>query len=286
MLYLIECSSLVYRMFHGLPDMRRPSDDHPIAVAHGCASAFWRLVKQHPSHVAVVLDRGKSQARLSLHQDYKAQRPPIRAELACQFPFARRAAEAFGFRIVEKDGVEADDLIATHARLATAAGHDVVIVSIDKDMMQLIGPNVIMFDPLKNRQIGEEEVLRRWGVKPQQMVDLLAMSGDASDNIKGMHGVGPKKAAALLEEFGSLDDVIARSSEIRQSFLRGAVQRDADKALFARALIKLDAHVDVAEATDDFAYNTFDTRTVLDFLDEMELVTLRDEIATGMLEAA
>ena len=142
MLHLIECGSLMYRMFFGLPPMARPSDDHPINVAHGCATAFWRLVKEHPSHVAIVLDKGKSEARHALHPEYKAQRPPMRPDLACQLSFPRRAAQAFGFAIVEKQGVEADDLIATHTRLGIEAGQDVVIVSTDKDMMQLIRPGV------------------------------------------------------------------------------------------------------------------------------------------------
>ncbi len=285
-LYLIENSSMMYRFFFGYPDMRRPSDDHPINVAHGCCTAFWRLVRQHPSHVAVVMDKGRSEARTALSPTYKAQRPPMKPDLARQIPFSKRAAQAFGFAIVERQGVEADDLIATHTRLALEAGHEVVIVSTDKDMMQLIGPSVVMFDPLKNRPVTADDVVTKFGCPPEKLGDLLAMTGDAADNIEGMKGVGPKKAAALLERFGDLEAVIEAADQIMQPQLREAVKRDAWKARLARKLVTLDMHVDVSETVSDFAYSGFDTRSVLDFLDEMELVTLRAEIATGMMEAA
>lgn len=286
MLYLIDCNGIIHRMFHGLPPMARESDGHPVSVAQGCASAFWRLVKQHPSHVAVVLDgKGGCAVRKALSSAYKANRPPMKPELACQMQFGRRAAEAFGFRVVQMDGVEADDLIATHTRLARQAGLDVCIMSSDKDLMQLVAPGVMMFDLLKNRPIMEADVEKKFGVPPHMVGDFLAMKGDTADGILGVVGVGDVWAAKLLNQYGDLERVLEMAHEIKGK-IGECIRRDTEQARLARRLVTLNMHLDVEHTHSDFAYGEFDTRAVLDFLDECELVTLRNEIATGMMQAA
>lgn len=286
MLYIVDCNGLIHRMFHGLPPLARGSDGHPVNVAQGCASSFWRLVKQHPSHVAVILDgKGGSTARKAMSPDYKANRKPMAPELACQMQFGRRAAEAFGFRVVQMDGVEADDLIATHARLARQAGIDVCIMSSDKDLMQLVAPGVMMFDLLKNKPIMEADVEKKFGVPPHKVLDFLAMKGDATDGIKGIHGIGDVWAAKLLNQYGDLERVLEMAHEIKGKMGEN-VRRDAEQARLARRLVRLDMHIEVEHTHSDFAYGEFDTRAVLDFLDECELVTLRNEIAAGMMQAA
>lgn len=283
MLHLVEASSMAWRMFTGYPDIRRSSDDMPVNVAHGCGTEFWRLVKRHPTHVAVVLDKGRCTYRTSLYPEYKAQRPPRPDDLTRQMPFIREAAEAFGFAVVEMENVEADDLVATLAHIANEEGHGVTIHSTDKDMFQLIGGQTVMYDPMKDAHIAATDVYNKFGVMPEDMVDFQAMVGDTSDNIFGIKGVGKKRAAELLQQFGSLQEAYARRAEIKRDATRSAVDADGMKALANRALTRLRRDVAVPWSIDDFVYPGFEARPVLDFLDRMELVTLRTEIARGMM---
>lgn len=287
MLWLIEASNVIHRMYWGLPPMARPGDDHPVNVAHGCATAFWRLIKQHPSHVAIVLDgKNSRQARQALDPDYKANRKPTPDALKVQMPFARQAAEAFGFKVVEMEGQEADDVIATYTRIARQAGMEVCILSTDKDFYQLIADDVFCFDPLKNRPIMAADVVAKYGVPPEMMIDFQAMTGDPADNIKGIPKIGDKTAAKLLRKFGTLDGVIELAHLIEGDSVRERITSYGERALADRELVRLNQHVPVEYGIEDFAYGEFDVRAVLDFLDELKLVTLRNEIATGMMVPA
>lgn len=285
---IVDASGFVHRMFWGLPPLTRRSDMHPINVAQGCVSSFWGLVRQNPSHVAVALDSGKkSSARLAISAEYKAQRKPLPEDLICQMPFAREAAEAFGFRCVMVDGVEADDLIATLARIATEQGHEVIILSGDKDMCQLVSPTVTLFDPLKKIRITQEIVRERYGVPPRMMIDYQAMCGDDTDNVKGIKGVGPKFAQILLRQFGSLEAILERCHEIETDHLRAKVSAGAEQARVAKRLVTLDPNIEIGCECADFAYPSFDHRPVLEFLDRMQdLGTLRGKIASAYAEAA
>lgn len=266
--------------------MERPSDGHPVGVVHGIATMLWKLNQEKPAHAAMVFDKGRSTARLRLDPAYKANRKPPDKDLICQIPLARRAAEIFGFYVVESEGIEADDLIATYARLAVEAGHEVTIVSPDKDLYQLIRDGVSIFDPRKNIPIGSDEVRIRFGVRPEQMIDFQALCGDVSDNIKGVRNIGPKKAAPLLEQFGSLEAILDNTHSIPQVGMRRNLEQDANQARLAKKMVTLDQFVPVTCGIDRFAYSGFDSGSVLAFLEEMELVTLRGEIEKSLAQAA
>lgn len=287
MLTLIEGHGLIFRSFFGLPRMVRFSDKFPVQAIQGCCAAYWRLARENPSHVAVVFDKGGSVKRRAIYPAYKATRPPVKPDLLCQIPHARRAAEAFGFRCIDMEGVEADDIIATLARMALEQGHEVTIASTDKDMTPLLGrPGVTGYDPKYHRVIDAETVERKWGVPPHQMLDLLSMCGDKADNVIGIDGIGPARGAALLKQFGTLEAILDNIDKIPPGVVQDAVRAEGHKARAAKVLITLDEHVELGLDMWDLAYSQFDTRAVLEFLDEMELVTLREEIATSMAEAA
>ena len=181
--YLIDGSGYIFRAFHALPPLTRPSDGLPVGAIHGFCAMLWKLLAdskagERPTHIAVVFDASEKTFRKEISADYKAHRPPPPDELVPQFPLIREAVKAFNIACVEQDGFEADDLIATYAKEAAAAGANVTIVSSDKDLMQLIVPGVLMLDTMKNKKIGREEVLERFGVPPEQVVDVQALAGD------------------------------------------------------------------------------------------------------------
>lgn len=285
-MHLIEAHGSMCRFFYGLPAMERKSDGHPTGVIHGLSSMLWKLSRENPGYAAVVFDKGRSTARLALDPAYKAQRKPHPPELTRQFPLARRAAEIFGFRVIESEGIEADDLIATYARLGADAGHQVVIVSPDKDLCQLIRDGISIFDPLKNMHVGEDEVRMKFGVRPEQLIDFQALCGDVTDNIKGVKNIGPKKAAPLLAQFGSLEAILDNLHTIPQVGMRRNLEQDARQARLAKKLVTLDQFVAVQHPIEQLAYSGFDSGSVLAFLQEMELKTLHEEIETALLQAA
>ena len=216
-LYLIDGSGFIFRAFHALPPLTRP-DGTPVNAVLGFVHMLMRLLENTDvDHLAVVFDSGRRNFRHDIYPDYKAHRPPAPEELIPQFPLIRQACQAFNVSIVEAPGFEADDLIATYARLAEQAGGDVTIVSSDKDLMQLVTPLVSMYDGMKDQQISVPEVIEKWGVPPEKMIDLQSLTGDSTDNIPGIPGIGPKTAAQLLQEYGDLDTLLARAHEIKQN---------------------------------------------------------------------
>ena len=285
-MHLVEAHGCIHRYYHGFPPMERPSDNHPIGVVHGIATMLWKLSQEKPGYAAMVFDKGRSTARTKLDPCYKANRQPPDKNLTCQIPLARRTAEMFGFYVVESEGIEADDLIATYTRLAVEAGHEVTIVSPDKDLYQLIQDGVSIFDPRKNIPIGSDEVRLKFGVHPEQMIDFQAMCGDVSDNIKGIKNIGPKKAAALLDQFGSLEAILDNTHAIPQVGMRRNIEQDANRARLAKKMVTLDQCIPVTCGIDRFVYSGFDSGSVLAFLEEMELVTLRGEIEKSLAQAA
>ena len=217
-LYLVDGYGYVFRAYHALPPLARKSDKMPVGALQGFSNMLHKLredIKTETppvSHIAVVFDAPGPSFRESIYPDYKANRPPAPDDLKIQFPLTRRAAEAFGIAVLEKEGLEADDIIAAYAAKARAAGAKISIVSSDKDLMQLVSDseNIRMIDTMKDRLIDEEAVLSRYGVPPSKLGDLLALAGDSSDNIPGAPGIGPKTASALLEEYGDLETLLAK----------------------------------------------------------------------------
>ncbi len=236
---LIDGSGFIFRAFHGLPPMTRP-DGTPVNAVYGFTTMLMKLLADSQSdHVAVIFDSSRRTFRSEIYPEYKAHRPPAPEELVPQFPLVREATRAFDLPAIELEGFEADDLIATYARLAVEAGARVTIVSSDKDLMQLVGDRVEMYDPMKNRAIGEAEVREKFGVPPNKVVDVQALCGDSSDNVPGVPGIGVKTAAQLIEEYGDLDTLLARAGEIKQPKRRETLLVNAEMARISRELVRL-----------------------------------------------
>ena len=293
MLHLIDVSHIIHPMYHGFPKMVRPTDGHPVGAVHGVCYSFWRLALEQPSHVAVVYDApGGSKARKAKFPDYKATRKPYPEDLAKQLPLVRRAADIFDFARVEVEGYESDDVIATYCRLAAARGLEVTIVSSDKDCAQLVrwddgqAPAVSMRDPKKEITYNPDGVREKHGVPPHQIADFLALMGDVSDNIPGVDKIGEKTAAALLTQFGSLEAILDRVDEVSKPNIQMSLRQHGWKGRLSKTLTVLDDHVPVEHDIEEFAYGGFDKDKVLEFLDEMQLVTLRADIEKGERVAA
>ena len=210
-LYLVDGSGFIFRAFHALPPLTRKSDGVPIGAVSGFCNMIWKLLvdmktsAEAPTHLAVIFDHSEKTFRNKLYDQYKAHRPPPPEDLVPQFPLVREATLAFGVPAIELPGYEADDLIAAYATKVREMGGEVVIVSSDKDLMQLVGPKVFMFDAMKNVKVGIEQVAEKFGVTPDKVVDVQALCGDSVDNVPGAPGIGIKTASALINEYGDLD---------------------------------------------------------------------------------
>ena len=238
-LVLIDGSGFIFRAFHALPPMTRP-DGTPVNAVFGFCNMLARLLREHTgSHLAVIFDAGRHTFRTRLYPAYKAQRPAPPPELVPQFALVREATEAFGVPAIDAVDWEADDLIAAYTRAAEDAGGETVIVSSDKDLMQLIRPGVSLLDPIKQKPIGPADVFEKFGVGPEKLIDLQALMGDAVDNVPGVPGIGPKTAAQLLGEFGDLDAVLAAAPAMKPSKRRDALIENAEAARLSRQLVTL-----------------------------------------------
>ncbi len=238
-LVLIDGSGFIFRAFHALPPMTRP-DGTPVNAVFGFTNMLARLLKDHTgTHIAVIFDAGRHTFRNRLYDAYKANRPPAPEELIPQFILTREATEAFGVPAIELADWEADDLIAAYAKAAEEQGWRTTIVSSDKDLMQLIRPGVIMMDPLKQKPIGPAEVMEKFGVTPDKVIEVQSLIGDSTDNVPGVPGIGPKGAAQLIGEFGDLETVLAAAPAMKPSKRRDALIEHADKARISRELVTL-----------------------------------------------
>jgi len=241
--YLIDGSGFIFRAFHALPVLTR-SDGIPVNAVLGFTNMLMKLLTEtNVDHLAVIFDSARRNFRHDIYPDYKANRPPPPPELIPQFPLIRETCEAFNVPSIELLGYEADDLIASYTQAVIQQGAEVTIVSSDKDLMQLIGPNVRMFDPMKNKFIGEPEVKIKFGVKPEQVVDVQALAGDSSDNIPGVPGIGLKTAMQLIQDFGSLQELLSRLHEIPQVKRRETLQQNTKEALLSYQLVTLSKEV-------------------------------------------
>jgi DNA polymerase-1 len=288
-LVLIDGSSYIFRAYHALPPLTRKSDGLPIGAVAGFCNMLWKLIRAQtfdpkPTHIAVVFDRSEQTFRKEFYPDYKAHRPPAPEDLVPQFPLIRHATRAFDLMGVEQAGFEADDLIATYARLAAEAGACVTIVGSDKDLMQLVNGNVRLFDPVKEKMIGALEVNEKFGVNPDKVVDVQALIGDSTDNIPGVPGIGVKTAAQLIADFGDLESLLARTDEIKQPKRRESLVTYAEQARISYRLATLETNVPLDVPLDDLTLIEPDPRTLVAFLKAMEFATLTRRVgeATGI----
>ncbi|MBS0251802.1 MAG: DNA polymerase I [Proteobacteria bacterium] len=285
--YLIDGSGYIFRAFHALPPLTRPSDGLPVGAVHGFCAMLWKLlretkVSEAPTHFAVIFDAGRETFRNTIYPKYKAQRPPPPEELLPQFPLIREAVKAFNVACIERDGYEADDLIATYAKLAVNAGGDVTIVSSDKDLMQLVRPGVTMFDGMKAKRIGRDEVIEKFGVPPEKVIDVQALAGDSVDNVPGVPGIGIKTAAELITSYGDLDTLLAQACEIKQPKRREKLIEFAEQARISRQLVLLKDDVPLDTVIEEIGVREPHSDALLSFLRTMEFNTLTKRIAEAL----
>jgi len=250
-LILIDGSGYIFRAFHALPPMTRP-DGTPVNAVFGFTQMLSRFLTDHTgSHLAVVFDASRITFRNDIYPDYKAHRPDPPPELIPQFALIREATEAFGVAQIEQPGFEADDMIAAYARVFAEAGGRVTIVSSDKDLMQLVRDGVGMLDPIKQKPIGEAEVIEKFGVPPAKVVEVQALIGDPVDNVPGVPKIGPKTAAELITTYGDLEGVLANLGQIKQPARRATLEENAEKARLSKRLVQLDADAPLTLPVED-----------------------------------
>ncbi|MEJ1157443.1 DNA polymerase I [Prosthecomicrobium sp. N25] len=285
--FLVDGSSYIFRAYHALPPLTRKSDGLPIGAVSGFCNMLWRLLREaektevgvKPTHIAVVFDASAVTFRNALYDQYKAQRPEPPEDLRPQFGLIRQAVEAFNVASIEQLGYEADDLIATYTKQAVACGADVTIVASDKDLMQLVGDRVTMYDTMKEKRIGRAEVIEKFGVPPEKVIDVQSLAGDSVDNVPGVPGIGIKTAAQLIEEYGDLETLLARAGEIKQPKRREALVNNADKARISKTLVTLDGAVPLDHPIEDLAVAAVNGQKLIAFLKAMEFTTLTRRVA-------
>jgi DNA polymerase-1 len=277
--FLVDGSSYIFRAYHALPPLNRKSDGLQVNAVLGFCNMLWKLLRDmppdnRPTHLAIIFDKSEVTFRNKLYPDYKAHRPPAPDDLIPQFALIRDAVRAFDLPCLEQIGFEADDLIATYAREAGERGATTTIVSSDKDLMQLVTDRVTMFDTMKDRRIGIPEVIEKFGVPPEKVVEVQALAGDSTDNVPGVPGIGIKTAAQLIVEYGDLEALLKRAGEIKQPKRREALIENAEKARISRQLVLLDDKVKLDVPLDDLAVHEPDARKLIAFLKAMEFSTL------------
>ncbi len=286
-LFLVDGSGFIFRAFHAIPPLNRKSDGLPVNAVSGFCNMLWKLLKDArntdvgvtPTHFAVIFDYSSKTFRNELYDLYKANRNAPPEDLVPQFGLIREATRAFNLPCIETEGFEADDIIATYARQAEAIGADVTIISSDKDLMQLVTANVHMYDAMKDKQIGVPDVVEKWGVAPEKMIDLQAMTGDSTDNVPGIPGIGPKTAAQLLEEYGDLDTLLARAGEIKQQKRRENIIANAELARLSRQLVALRTDVPLEQSLEELVLEPQNGPMLIAFLKAMEFTTLTRRVA-------
>ena len=276
--YLIDGSGYIFRAYYALPPLSRKSDGLPTGAVSGFCSMLFKLLEDarsddsefKPTHFAVIFDSARKNFRNEIYKDYKANRSEAPEDLAPQFSYIRKSVEAFNLPSIELTNYEADDLIATYAKKIISVGATVTIISSDKDLMQLINDKIRIFDPMKSKIIGAKEVKEKFGVKPDQVVDVQSLAGDSSDNIPGVPGIGIKTAAELINKYDSLDNLLKNLEEIKQKKRKETLTNNKDKAILSRKLVTLKNDVPVEKKIDSFQLKEVNKKRLYNFLKDME----------------
>jgi DNA polymerase I len=282
--FLVDGSGYIFRAYHALPPINRKSDGLQLNAVFGFCNMLWKLLRdmkpeEKPTHLAVVFDLSEHTFRTDMYPDYKAHRPDPPDDLRPQFPLIREAVHAFDIPCLEQKGFEADDLIATYARQACEAGATTTIVSSDKDLMQLVNDCVVLFDTMKDKKIGRAEVIEKFGVPPEKVIEVQALIGDSTDNVPGVPGIGVKTAAQLIGEYGDLETLLKRASEIKQEKRRQSLIENAEKARLSKKLVTLDDNVKLDVPIGDLAVHDPDYKRLIAFLRAMEFSSLTRRVA-------
>ncbi|MGD0023136.1 MAG: DNA polymerase I, partial [Xanthobacteraceae bacterium] len=282
--FLVDGSSYIFRAYHALPPINRKSDGLQLNAVFGFCNMLWKLLRDmkpedKPTHLAVVFDISERTFRTEMYPDYKAHRPDPPDDLRPQFALIREAVHAFDLPCLEQAGFEADDLIATYVRQACEAGATATIVSSDKDLMQLVNDGVVMFDTMKDKKIGPAEVMEKFGVPPNKVIEVQSLIGDSTDNVPGVPGIGVKTAAQLIGEYGDLETLLKRANEIKQEKRRQSLIENAEQARLSKKLVTLDDHVKLDVPIGDLAVHEPDHKRLIAFLKAMEFNALTRRVA-------
>tara|TARA_B100000929_G_scaffold174602_1_gene138199 strand:- start:3478 stop:6249 length:2772 start_codon:yes stop_codon:yes gene_type:complete len=276
--YLVDGSGYIFRAYYALPPLSRKSDGLPTGAVSGFSSMLFKLLEESrsddsenkPTHFAVIFDSARKNFRNEIYKDYKANRSEAPDDLVPQFEYIRKAVKAFNLPSIEQLNYEADDLIATYAKQIVNVGAKVTIISSDKDLMQLVSNKIRLFDPMKSKVIGEKEVIEKFGVKPEQVIDVQSLAGDSSDNIPGVPGIGIKTAAELIKKYKTLDNLLKRAEEIPQKKRKETLTENKDLALVSKKLVILKDNVPVESKIESFDIKPIEKNKLYDFLREME----------------
>ncbi len=284
--YLIDGSGYIFRAYYALPPLSRKSDGLPTGAVSGFCNMLFKLLEdskskdndQKPTHFAVIFDSARKNFRNEIYSEYKANRSDAPEDLIPQFEYIRKSVHAFNLPSVELINYEADDLIATYAEHILKAGAKVTIVSSDKDLMQLYKKNVRIYDPMKNKFISSEDVINKFGVEPNKVIDVQSLAGDSSDNVPGVPGIGVKTAAELINKYGSLEKLLEKAKEIKQNKRRETILENKDKAKISKKLVTLKCDVPVNNKIEEFELKEIDKNKLYDFLREMEFNRLLSSV--------
>ncbi len=284
-LYLVDGSSYIFRAYHRLPPL---TNRHgvPAGAVYGYTAMLWKLADglnraDGPTHMAVILDKSSTTFRNAMYDQYKAHRPPPPEDLVPQFPLIRTATRAFSIPCIETEGLEADDIIACYTKAALAAGWSTTIVSSDKDLMQLIEPGVDMLDTMNDRRIDADYVIGKFGVPPELLGDVLALMGDSVDNVPGVPGIGPKTASQLINDFGSLEAVLAGTDAIKKPKLKQSLIDHAANARLSRELVRLECNAALPEPLESLLLKGIPPKPLREFLEDMGFKALLARMVGG-----
>ena len=276
--YLIDGSGYIFRAYYALPPLTRKSDGLPTGAVNGFCNMLFKLLeesksddnKEKPTHFVVIFDSARKNFRNEIYSDYKGNRSDAPDDLIPQFDYIRKSVEAFNLPSVELLNYEADDLIATYSEQILSAGAKVTIISSDKDLMQLYKKNIRIYDPMKNKYISDQDILDKFGVEPNKVIDVQALAGDSSDNVPGVPGIGVKTAAELINEYKTLENLLKKASEIKQNKRRQTLIENKDKAIVSKKLVTLKKDVPIKNEIIEFKLKNVDKKKLYDFLREME----------------
>ncbi len=286
-LFLVDGSGFIFRAYYAMPQNLTNPDGVPVGAVMGFINIMLKLLQDmHAPYIAVIFDAARENFRNEIYADYKANRDDTPEDLKPQFAIIKDATRAFDIPAIEMEGFEADDLIATYARLASEKGQKVTIVSSDKDLMQLVDDNIRMFDPMKNKYIDREGVIEKFGVPPEKVIDVQSLAGDSVDNVPGVPGIGIKTAAQLINEYGSLEELLERAGEIKQPKRREKLTEHAEDARISKKLVTLDQNVDVPVSIEDLKAREPDSPELVAFLQDQGFRTILSRlkargVATG-----
>ena len=287
--YLIDGSGYIFRAYYALPPLTRKSDGLPVGAVSGFCSMLFKLLEdsksnenlQKPTHFAVIFDAARKTFRNEIYSDYKANRSEAPDDLAPQFEYIRKSVVAFNLPSVDLPNYEADDLIATYAEQILAKGAKVTIVSSDKDLMQLYRKDVRIFDPMKNKFITSEDIVTKFGVGPEKVIDVQSLAGDSSDNVPGVPGIGVKTAAELINKYGTLEKLLDNAQEIKQNKRRETLIENKDKAIISKKLVTLMKDAPVERKIEEFNLKEIDKDKLYKFLREMEFNRLLSSVISA-----